>query len=1048
MEAFDEGLMVRAATIDEVLSDAFVVLPGEKADSDLAARRLAAWCRSCASGDWELFARRLERDGLSITDVLARFATIRPDPARPAPTWLADATWIGAALDGAPVAAESQARQSDPCAFEPLLEPVVLGADTRLWQGVAGRSPDLGDDARASLRRALRGALSQLVAPALYERFETVRRDTPQGAFDRFVAESRAGGLRTLLEKKPVLLRLVATLTRQWIDASRELIERLHADLADIRRDLLGLASPGRVASIEGDLSDPHNFGRTVQIVGFEDGSRVVYKPKDLRVDATWATMVDALNRTAPIDLRAARVLSRAGYGWTEFIEHSSCVGDQDVQQYFRRAGAWLALLHCFVSVDMHQDNVIAAGAHPVPIDLEMILQGADPRLADSVGGVGSAHAAAMQTVIDSVLTVGLLPAYGKLSNSRVFAVGGITSNSAARTNLVWAAVNSDAMRPERVALPATMTNLPHLGGEYARLHDHVAEFTSGFTEYARFLSDQAPGSLVDAFAGLPIRTVMRPTRFYSMLIQRMRDPRAMDDGITWSAQADFGARLADWQHDEDPTWPLHRAERAAIVELNVPHFVVASDGHDVHDLPGTTIRAPGASGLVRARDRLACLDEAELAWQVEVIAQNTGTLSRPERHGAVRDLPLGLGHLRATEVFAAEADAAARTLAEHAIRRGDGAAWIGLDWVGDSEVSQLVVLGPDLYNGNCGIALFLAAHSATRAQPPSGELALAAVAPIREALHGRTPARLARSVGLGGALGVGSIVYALTVIADLLDDASALTDAHLAADLITDELVSADRQLDVLGGSAGALLALLRLHRQTGSDAALTRALSCGHHLLETDRVGPLGERTWAARAFGGPINGMSHGAAGYAYALSMLAASTGEPVFAEAAAECLAFERATFDPTHANWSDMRGGPRDVWPCKWCYGAPGIGLARLATLKHATQYADGCREDVQRALEGARRGWPVATDTLCCGTLGIIEFHGEAGEVLEIPELRERADQQLLAVAQAARSSGDYRWSDGTSRFNLGMFRGIAGVGYTALRRVDPKLPNLLTWE
>jgi hypothetical protein len=49
MEAFDEGLMVRAATIDEVLSDAFVVLPGEKANSDLAARRLAAWCRSCAS---------------------------------------------------------------------------------------------------------------------------------------------------------------------------------------------------------------------------------------------------------------------------------------------------------------------------------------------------------------------------------------------------------------------------------------------------------------------------------------------------------------------------------------------------------------------------------------------------------------------------------------------------------------------------------------------------------------------------------------------------------------------------------------------------------------------------------------------------------------------------------------------------------------------------------------------------------------------------------------------------------------------------------------
>ena len=72
MDAFHERLMVRAATIDELLSDAFEQLPGQKSDTDLAARRLAAWCRSSASGDWSLFARRLERDGLSVEDVLAK----------------------------------------------------------------------------------------------------------------------------------------------------------------------------------------------------------------------------------------------------------------------------------------------------------------------------------------------------------------------------------------------------------------------------------------------------------------------------------------------------------------------------------------------------------------------------------------------------------------------------------------------------------------------------------------------------------------------------------------------------------------------------------------------------------------------------------------------------------------------------------------------------------------------------------------------------------------------------------------------------------------
>ena len=190
-----------------------------------------------------------------------------------------------------------------------------------------------------------------------------------------------------------------------------------------------------------------------------------------------------------------------------------------------------------------------------------------------------------------------------------------------------------------------------------------------------------------------------------------------------------------------------------------------------------------------------------------------------------------------------------------HAVRSGPSAAWIGLDWLGDSEVSQLVVLGPDLYNGGCGIALFLAAHAAVTGDKSSEALARAAVAGLRHHLRGRNPARMARSVGIGGGLGLGSIVYGLAVIAALLDDDAILADAHAAAELITDDLIAADRQLDVLGGSAGAILGLLRLHRQTGSDDVLPLAEKCGRRLLAHDRIGPAsGERTWATPDFWPP--------------------------------------------------------------------------------------------------------------------------------------------------------------------------------------------------
>jgi lantibiotic modifying enzyme len=194
-----------------------------------------------------------------------------------------------------------------------------------------------------------------------------------------------------------------------------------------------------------------------------------------------------------------------------------------------------------------------------------------------------------------------------------------------------------------------------------------------------------------------------------------------------------------------------------------------------------------------------------------------------------------------------------------------------------------------------------------------------------------------------------------------------------------------------------------------------------------------------------------MSHGAAGYAYALTSLASATGCDEFASAATECIAFENASFDAHRSDWPDLRGLANGgaAGPTKWCYGAQGIGLARAAMTRHALPSRGVVRTDIERAVAATEHGWPGPTDALCCGTLGSIEFLSEAGGVLGRDDLGELASRRLLSVIQTARSSGDYRWTGGTTnRFNLGLFRGIAGAGYTVLRRIDPSLPNVLIWE
>ena len=1073
MDAFYERLIVRAATIDEILSDDFETLPGQKGDADLAARRLAAWCQSCASGDWSLFGQRLGRDGWAIDEILKRFATIRRKASISAPAWAADAIWIEAALQSQENVEQPTAGNGfEPCAFEHLFTPVVKQATELLWSGIDPRILDnLTESAGACLRHSLLKELSNLSAPAIYELFAkarktgeaasdapTLRRSTGKSLYEHFIAEMKAGGFRRLFEDKPVLLRLIAVMTRQWIETAREFVLRLDADLPTIRRDILCSNADSPVARIDGDLSDPHNGGRSVRIVSFADGARVVYKPKDLRLDIAWRRLIERLNRAnPPIELKAVRAIAPNGYGWTEFIAHTGCRDREGYTLFFRRAGAWLALFHCFVANDMHQENMIATGDHPVPIDLETILQSTveDHGTADPEA---QAFDLATEKLANSVMMVGLLPAYGRSPENNVFAIGGMTADWNSKIKITWNNINSDEMRPAKSKEASnTNPNLPYVDGVYAKFAGHIDDFVSGFEDYAKFLLRQSRdprwGDIYEGFAGVPVRKVIRATRFYSMLLQRLKNHRTMDDGVIWSAQADFIARLAEWDKSSDVLWPLQRPERSALLALNVPHFVSPSDENEICDATGHSIRIEAESGLSRARARVQDFDEREIDWQIEVIRQNTRALSESTASIAAGQTKLverlGITVPPTKTFFIAEADKIAEDLSRYAIRRGPGAAWIGLDWLGDAEVFQLVCLGPDLYNGVSGIAVFLAAHAAVTGRQSSAELARAGVAHLRKNLKGRNAARIARSLGVGGATGLGSIVYALAVMSKLLHDDDLLADAYVAAELFIDDLIRADKQLDVVGGSAGAILCLLRLYRDSKSVDVLNRAIKCGEHLIAQSRLGPEGRRSWVGQGFGKQaLNGMSHGAAGFAYALASLSAAAGREEFAQAASECIAFENSSYDANRNNWPDLRGEGQPSWPCQWCHGAPGIGLARIAMGKRGVADPEILANDIRNAVEGTTRGWPGAVDTLCCGTLGSVEFFCEASSALGRDDLRELASRRLAAVLETAASKGDYRWNSGKRQFNLGLFRGLAGVGYTSLRQADGSLPNVIIWE
>ncbi len=1068
-----QQILISAATIDELLGPSYQLEPGQKDSTDRAALRLAAWCRSASSGDWGLFVKRIRRDNLSIDRVLSTFADVRYSPDVPKPAWFIDAQWVYQSLSselGSSQLFSVDGVQSRP--FERLFYATVMLAEAKVIDKTTPQALDLfNESARTDLRAGLLKLLTDLYAPLLYSKFVAIlKKHSPDGKlpastasagseqFDQFVQTMRDTDLAAIFLEKPVLLRLTATIARQWIDTTAELITRLHADIASIR-GVITHSEPGvRVQAIGGDLSDPHNFGHSVHTLTFEDQTKLVYKPKDLRLEVGWHDLIVSFNASSPpVDLKPVKTIACHDYGWTEFIEHTSCESADDIERFYRRSGAWLAVFHLFASSDMHYENILAHGAHPVPIDLEMILQASTPE-AEQETPETAALVQASRSVVNSVLMVGMLPSYAKSQNNKIFDAGGLNAVKSSAPVGVWKNINTDGMRWMQVPLDATETpNIPHINGQYAQLGDYLPAFVEGFEQYAQFLLEQRDAigvsNLLRPFKQLPVRKVIRNTRFYYMLLQRLKDHRGMSDGVTWSAHAEFLSRLADWDSQDDLLWPLQEAERLALVNLNVPHFVSPSDEDVVSAITGHRTQTGATPGLERATERFNQWSRLEIARQVEIIQVSTSFVSRSDidtkgKYLSNRKLKPSAPSLDQT-ALAIEAARIAATVYQYATIKDKSAAWVGLDWLGDAEVGQLVTLGSDLYNGASGIALFLAAHARYSNDPISRELALKALASTRLQITQPSAPRWARGLGIGGASGLGSIVYALTVISELLAEPSLLQDALTVSQLFSYELIAADRSLDVISGSAGGILGLLALYRKTQSKDVLGKAVACGEHLLRQPRQGEIPKRSWAILGLSeSPLTGFSHGAAGFAYALSSLAKVSGREEFEVAAQECIAFEDSCYNQDEFNWPDLRSPDEAVFPTQWCHGATGIGLARVASSRAGTARTDSVMRDIHHAVQSTTANWPQHIDTLCCGTLGTIEFLAQAGDLLNQSTLAKLSDERLAQIIANRHEQGDYTWNAGGTVFNLGLFRGLAGVGYTIMRKLDPQLPNVLIWE
>lgn len=399
------------------------------------------------------------------------------------------------------------------------------------------------------------------------------------------------------------------------------------------------------------------------------------------------------------------------------------------------------------------------------------------------------------------------------------------------------------------------------------------------------------------------------------------------------------------------------------------------------------------------------------------------------------------------------------RRLMDEALWHGERCNWMGslpAEFTHGRRKAGVTVtytaLGPDLYTGTAGVALFLSELHATTGDQAACRTAVGA---LRQALS-----RATAVPGIGlytGRIGIALVaarVGALLGEEEFIAAAAQLVSRSLDAD-------KSDGEVDLLSGMAGAIVALLWLHDIIDGAPLLGVSAQLGDELLDRADKTDAGY-SWNSKEFPRLRNltGFSHGAAGIGYALLLLSQATGESRYDDAAKRAFDYERFWFDADAGNWPDFRGEPRRHRSRKrvlsfgtyWCHGAPGIAVSRLRAVQLLGD--ETCKAEAIAALQSTQR---TVEDSIRSETGNFSLCHGLSGnaEVLLLgQQVLGSAWPDGLRLARAVAKVGIERYAKRGQNWPCGvasgttpsLMLGLAGIGRFYLRLYDPTLPSILS--
>lgn len=1022
----------------------------------------------------QCFAQRLALDGLDEETLLALLVQSDEElqAAFPAPPiWLTEFSEALAQQDTSALESIPFDKIDDPHTrvMCQAIKPLLASGFARLWKGIAqirqnfSRLPfdpqTIGLLLFPNLSNQLLTRLTKtLVLELNVARIQgRLQGETPEQRFEYFLQQfTHPESMLALFEEYPVLTRHLIERIGRWVTNELELLQRLTADWDEICSAFASPDEVGVLTEIQEEAGDVHQGGRSVALLTWSSGLRLVYKPRSLAVDAHFQELLAWLNtHGCQPSFRTLKVLQKETYGWCEFASVRPCSSKEEIQRFYQRLGGYLALLYTLEATDFHAQNLLASGEDPMLIDVETLFQPRHP--------TNHEDAPAYDMFKYSVQRVGLLP-------ERVWSdeagagmdLSGLVGQNAQITPFAvptLKGLGTDEMHLTRERIEAHLgtDHRPMLEGQEINTLEFEKNIISGFTTVYQLLLQHRAELLSDIlprFAHDEIRVLLRQTQIYTLLQTDSFHPNLLRDALD---RERFFDRL--WMGTEQYPYltRLIAAERADLLDDDTPKFTTSPVSRNLVTARGEILTDFFAkSSLDSAMQCIQQLDEQDLERQIWLIRASFACLSLNAAHTAPRyGLQLQPPQTAlADEQIMSAALAIGKRLQQLAVTYKDMAGWWVVNIAGGEEWRP-VPANLDLYSGLPGMTFFLASLGKLSGEERYTTLARASL---------RTLQTLMRSLKedwgwqhIGTYDGIGSLIYLFAHLGTLWHEPTLYQEAEKLVRLLP-ALIGRDEIYDVMNGSAGCIAALFSLYAVAPSEATLAAALQCGDHLLSHAR--PMARGIGWSAPEKTPLAGMSHGNAGIALNLLRLAAMSKEKRFHQAALAALEYERSLFSPAEGNWPDLRETPATAgangsqtseeqapgYMTAWCHGAVGIGLARLASLPYHDDAA--MREEIDIAVKTTLSRGFGRNHSLCHGDLGNLEFLLTATQRLPDTYAKQELAHLQGSLLENIQTEG---WRSGVpmSLETPSLMIGLAGTGYALLRQVAPEqLPSLLVLD